>query len=62
VVASSGNGEARLVFRGIVGALFVAAGGAIIGSLFDSYGDHTHAQTLGLIGAVAGFIYGKKHI
>lgn len=51
-----------MLSRGIVGALFVAAGGAIIGSLFDSHGDHAHAQALGFIGSAVGFFCGRRYI
>jgi hypothetical protein len=39
----------NVYFKAAVYALFAAAGGAIIGSLFDGHGDHTHAQTLAIM-------------
>jgi hypothetical protein len=50
------------LIRGIFGAIFIAGAGAMIGSLFDSHGEHWHAQTLGLIAGVFGFFYGKNHL
>ena len=44
---------------GVLIGVFAAAGGAIVGGLFDSPGEHIHAQALGGFAGIAAFLYYK---
>jgi hypothetical protein len=41
-------------------ALCLAVAGAIAGGLFDSDGEHLHAQAFGLLAALLGYVYGAS--
>jgi hypothetical protein len=43
------NIDLVLHFKCAVYAVFAAATGAIVGGLFDTYGEHTHAQALAIL-------------
>lgn len=44
-------------FKAAVYALFAASGGAIVGSLLDSYGEHSNARLVGIVAGVAAYIW-----
>jgi hypothetical protein len=46
-----------MYLKAAVYALFAAAGGATLGSLFDDLGEHTHAQTVALFAGFGAFIW-----
>jgi hypothetical protein len=51
------SGILEVYLKAAVYAVLAAAVGAIVGSLFDSNGTHSHAQTLALLVAVAAAVW-----
>jgi hypothetical protein len=47
-----------MMLKALIYALCAGAGGAIVGSFFDSGAEHLHGLVCGLIGAIAGFCCG----